>query len=390
MAVLPQLLSVSARASPSSRRHDDGAALLRFTGRELPSATRSSTTVLPAGIKITEDLARAVPSTATSTEAPTKGPPRLQRASGHGSFAAMRWLMFFVLPQVSSRKPCHCFRSNYVCLVVLPCPGAFIESFRACIESFSALLLLLSGDVETNPGPMSKQQEDEFLALVQTVAKLQSSLALLQQEVNLLTQKNIESEKSASALEERVINLTTELDLLKQKEIGNVTPTEPQLTTALNELSQLKTRCDDAEGRSRRNNLLFFGVTDTDRETWAQSEGLVTGLRSSNLGVNIESSKIERAHRLGAFNPQKCRPIIVKFSSFKDKEGILSSAFKLKGTRVAISEDFPISVRLARRHLLDFAKPKGTTYKLRHDKLFLDNKCYVYDAALGAVKEKSA
>ncbi|XP_040075232.3 uncharacterized protein LOC120847503 [Ixodes scapularis] len=331
-----------------------------------------------------------MPSTATSTEAPTKGPPRLQRASGHGSFAAMRWLMFFVLPQVSSRKPCHCFRSNYVCLVVLPCPGAVIESFRACIESFRALLLLLSGDVEKNPGPMSKQQEDEFLALVQTVAKLQSSLALLQQEVNLLTQKNIESEKSASALEERVINLTTELDLLKQKEIGNVTPTEPQLTTALNELSQLKTRCDDAEGRSRRNNLLFFDVTDTDRETWAQSEGLVTGLCSSNLGVNIESSKIERAHRLGAFNPQKCRPIIVKFSSFKDKEGILSSAFKLKGTRVAISEDFPISVRLARRHLLDFAKPKGTTYKLRHDKLFLDNKCYVYDAALGAVKEKSA
>ncbi|XP_042148675.1 uncharacterized protein LOC121837193 [Ixodes scapularis] len=282
----------------------------------------------------------------------------------------------------------HCFRSNYVCLVVLPCPGAFIESFRACIESFRALLLLLCGDVEKNPGPMSKQQEDEFLALVQTVAKLQSSLALLQQEVNLLTQKNIESEKSASSLEERVNNLTTELDLLKQKEIGNVTPTEPQLTTALNELSQLKTRCDDAEGRSRRNNLLFFGVTDTDRETWAQSEGLVTGLCSSNLGVNIESSKIERAHPLGAFNPQKCRPIIVKFSSFKDKEGILSSAFKLKGTRVAISEDFPISVRLARRHLLDFAKPKGTTYKLRHDKLFLDNKCYVYDAALGAVREK--
>ncbi|KAM7296902.1 uncharacterized protein ISCGN_022057 [Ixodes scapularis] len=92
--VLPQLLSVSARASPSSRRHDDGAALLRFTDRELPSATRSSTTVLPAGINITEDLARAMPSAATSTEAPTKGPPRLQRASGHGSFAAMRWLMF--------------------------------------------------------------------------------------------------------------------------------------------------------------------------------------------------------------------------------------------------------------------------------------------------------
>ncbi|XP_040073766.1 uncharacterized protein LOC8043825 [Ixodes scapularis] len=313
-----------------------------------------------------------------------------QDTTGHGSFAAMRWLMFFVLPQVSSRKPCPCFMSTYVCLVVLPCPGACIESFRACIESFRALLLLLSGDVEKNAGPMSKQQEDEILALVQTVAKLQSSLALLQQQVNLLTQKNIESKKSPSALEERVNNLTSELDLLKQKQIGSVTPTKPQLTTALNELSQLKTRCDDPEGRSRRNNLLFFGVTDTDKETWAQSEDLITGLCSRNIGVNIESSKIERAHRLGAFNPQKCRPIIAKFSSFKDKEGILLSAFKLKRTVVAISEDFLISFRLARRHLLDFAKPKGTTYKPRHDKLFSDNKCYVYDTALGAVKEKTS
>ncbi|CAN8016762.1 unnamed protein product [Ixodes persulcatus] len=53
---------------------------------------------------------------------------------------------------------------------------------------------------------------------------------------------------------------------------------------------------------------------------------------------------------------------------------------KLKGTRVAISEDFPISVRLARRHLLDFARPKGTPYRLRHDKLFINDKCYVFDA----------
>lgn len=131
--------------------------------------------------------------------------------------------MFFVLPQVSSR----------------------IESFRACIESFRPLLFLMSWNVEKNPGPMSKQQEDEFLALLQTVAKLQSSLALLQQEVNLLATRG---KPSASALEGRVNNLTTELDSLKQKEIGSVAPTEPQLTTALNELSQLKTRCCGLRG----------------------------------------------------------------------------------------------------------------------------------------------
>ncbi|KAG0443909.1 hypothetical protein HPB47_014397, partial [Ixodes persulcatus] len=96
-----RLLDVSVRGFPSSWRCDDGAALLWFTGRELPSATSSSTTVFPAMIKITEELAPAMPSSVTSTAPPRKGPSRLQRASGHGSFAEMRWLIFFVLPQRS-------------------------------------------------------------------------------------------------------------------------------------------------------------------------------------------------------------------------------------------------------------------------------------------------
>ncbi|XP_029830951.3 uncharacterized protein LOC115315791 [Ixodes scapularis] len=379
--VLPQFLSVPARGSPTNWSHDDGAVFFRHPDGNLQPANHSSTAPSCPGIKFIENLVHTTSSAGTSTAAAIKELPLRQRASGHGSSAAMKLLMFFVLPQVSKQKPCHCFKSDNVCLVMLPCP-------EACIESFRVLLLLLSGDVERNPGPMSKPQEEQLLSLQETVDKHKNSHAILQQEVNLLKEKQKQSEQTVSTLEERLNKLASELDALKQKDTSSAATTEPQLTAALNELSQLKTRCDDAEGRSRRCNLLFFGITDADKETWAQSECLVTSLCSEKLNVQVESSRIERAHRLGAFDPQKCRPIIVKFSSFKDKDSVLSSAHKLKGTRVAISEDFPISVRLARRHLLDFARPKGTPYRLRHDKLFINDKCYVFDAALGAVKEK--
>ena len=65
-----------------------------------------------------------------------------------------------------------------------------------------------------------------------------------------------------------------------------------------------------------------------------------------------ELPSIERAHRLGRFNPAKGpRPIIVAFSFFKDTEDILSNARSLKGTPFGISRDYPPEITRARQAL---------------------------------------
>uniref|UniRef100_A0A090XER5 Putative secreted protein n=1 Tax=Ixodes ricinus TaxID=34613 RepID=A0A090XER5_IXORI len=76
--------------------------------------------------------------------------------------------------------------------------------------------------------------------------------------------------------------------------------------------------------------FIFFGITDADKETWAQSECLVTSLCSEKQNVQVESSRIERAHRLGAFDLQKCRPIIVKFLRLKIKIAFFHQPTSLK------------------------------------------------------------
>lgn len=108
------------------------------------------------------------------------------------------------------------------------------------------------------------------------------------------------------------------------------------------------------------------------------------------MNITIDSSKIERAHRIGKYDSGKCRPVMVKFTFFKDKQQIIGNSPKLKGTNFAVREDFSLQTRLARKKLLEFAKPKKVPFKLNVDKLRINDSVYVYDAANDVVTLVSA
>lgn len=100
---------------------------------------------------------------------------------------------------------------------------------------------------------------------------------------------------------------------------------------------------------------------------------------NDKLGIQINPDTIDRTHRIGRFNPDKKRPIVVKFAFFKHKEAVLRSSYKLKNTNISVGEDFPRNVQLARKKLLDFARTQEGTYKLRVDKLFVGDKHYLFN-----------
>lgn len=183
-------------------------------------------------------------------------------------------------------------------------------------------------------------------------------------EVDTETIKNIQSNSSSVGSPESVLCLT-------------------------DKLKTIESRCDDAENRLRRTNLLFFGIPDLHDENWSSAEKKVIEFCSQNLGISMEPSQIERSHRLGKYNAGKCRPIITKFTLFKDKQRILENGFKLKGSNFAVREDFSLQTRVARKNLRDFAKSKGMPYKLNVDKLRIDNNTYFYDAISCAVVQST-
>ena len=112
----------------------------------------------------------------------------------------------------------------------------------------------------------------------------------------------------------------------------------------------LEERSIDQEARSRRNNLIFFGMKE---EMGEDCNRKVRDLVRSVTGFDVV---LERAHRLGRKRPEvggvegKPRPIIVKFLDFNHREKVRQD--RKKFVNVSIGEDWPAAIRETRKRLV--------------------------------------
>ena len=131
--------------------------------------------------------------------------------------------------------------------------------------------------------------------------------------------------------------------------------------------AEAEKKSENLEAQSRRDNLKFFGFQDDDKETWEQSEDKLWEYIRTELNINDSDIKIERAHRLLGKNSP--RPIIVKFSFYKDKDNELQTYRQKRkdennernndmtdsdaemAPRIRVTEDFPERVTKARTKL---------------------------------------
>lgn len=85
---------------------------------------------------------------------------------------------------------------------------------------------------------------------------------------------------------------------------------------------------------------------------------------------------------MGKYQKERPRPVILRLYDFAEKTRILSSCSNLKGTKMAISEDFSKIVRDTRQKLWHSAaqeKAEGLKVSLIYDKLKVDGKLFVWD-----------
>ncbi|KAH9383179.1 hypothetical protein HPB48_024005 [Haemaphysalis longicornis] len=120
----------------------------------------------------------------------------------------------------------------------------------------------------------------------------------------------------------------------------------------------MSARVGDFEDRSRRSNLVFYELPDNHNESWQSTESLVVELCKYHLGITLKPHDMERAHRLGVFQPDKNRPIVAKFAHFKVKQQILTPLSELKETDFGLAEDLSANTRLTRKHRLNSIRHK--------------------------------
>lgn len=170
--------------------------------------------------------------------------------------------------------------------------------------------LLLSGDVESNPGP------GDLDIILESLRSIETGQDEIRSDLRALKSWQTSVDDQLKQLSVRL--QTVEGDLVSIKSSGNSSsPESPEKSRAISrQLKSIEMRCEDAENRLRRCNLLFFGISDDRNESWSSSESKVINLCSEHLGIAIEPTQIERAHRLGQFNREKNRPIIAKYTFF--------------------------------------------------------------------------
>nr|XP_037273908.1 uncharacterized protein LOC119166690 [Rhipicephalus microplus] len=276
------------------------------------------------------------------------GHPSTQ-AIGHGSTARMQHLNPFVyLPQVSRRYE-KCIRSNYLCLIVLPCPRQICVLWSylcTCIKK----LQLLSGDIETNPGP--------------DMNKIMKQLQVIADEIKEERLKSIEAKLE-------------QVTLLENK----ITSCVSQVTNLQKTVQYLELKIDDLENRSRRSNLLVYGVPEEADEHPKTLEQTISEQILKNI-LKIKPVPIDRMHRIGKQNAQKPRPVMLKLFDFQDKVTILRNCTKLKSPTFSVGEDFSNRVRYIRKMLWQIAKTKkeaGDKVFLVYDKLKVNEDLYRWD-----------
>ncbi|KAH7958014.1 hypothetical protein HPB51_028000 [Rhipicephalus microplus] len=159
-----------------------------------------------------------------------------------------------------------CYRTSNVMFVRVSCPiyrrklCLFIDTVcKYLVDSVWVLickdcsllgeaLLLLSGDVELNPGPMNSTEKEQMANIEKILLDVQSSQKTMLTKLAEVVAKQVD-------LEQKMDSVIAKSNVIEER-IKIVEISERKIEAKL----------DDPENRSRRLNLVFFGVPDNERK----------------------------------------------------------------------------------------------------------------------------
>jgi hypothetical protein len=201
--------------------------------------------------------------------------------------------------------------------------------------------------------------------------QIESDLIFFKEENKQLKLELNEANKTMGFLSEKY-------EEIKETLAANKTKFQEQNKTSIknHESELLIDKMAELEDRSRRNNLRFEGIEETEGETWENCEEKIKLLLKGKLGIDKEIT-IERAHRTGKNkneDTKRKRTIVAKFLNFKDRESILLKYKKMKlwNEKLFINEDYSERTINIRKQLFTQAKElrlSGKFAKVVYNKL---------------------
>ena len=236
-----------------------------------------------------------------------------------------------------------------------------------------SLCIVLSGDVETNPGPGIEQVLTElkefrehtdrhFEALKSDISSLRADMTALNSKVSSLTNEQSVLRQELSTLQAQVTNQEDVSDKVELM-YADIDANAESITTVQDRLSAVENAVEKQEQYSRRENVLLYNIDEEDGETFWNVRAKVLDIFNGNFGATekkLHEHDITRAHRLGKdidtktpSSQNKPRPIIVRFSNFMDKLSVLKTRPALREKGIGISNDLTLKQRAELQKLKD-------------------------------------
>jgi len=160
-----------------------------------------------------------------------------------------------------------------------------------------------------------------------------------------------------------------------------------------NQLDDVQEKMYDFE-QNKRNNLIFYGVPGEERENRDDLRIKIGNLLRLHLNIRRELPISKASRMYTGPQVQGCKPVLVTFESFKDREDVLKNSKVLRRSAVTVTEDLSKRTRESRQELRKFMRnikksnPERGCF-LEYDRLYVDHKCYIWNDVLGQVVELS-
>ena len=169
----------------------------------------------------------------------------------------------------------------------------------------------------------------------------------------------IDTTKTIAELKQSLQYTQHEVEDLKTQMSKNQPLNTADVACMKEQLRRVEDNIDYIENQSRRNNVRIDGIPEEANETWEQTEEMVKQQMTKTFSIpqiEVDQIKIERAHRTGASKAKdgknKPRTIMVKFTSFKDRELLLQKARQVKPRGIFVNEDYSSKTLMKRKELI--------------------------------------
>lgn len=216
----------------------------------------------------------------------------------------------------------------------------------------------LKGMFET----MDRKMSSRIQALDDKFSKIFTEF---QKELEVLREEAKETKAGMRNMTEKVTQIEEGLEFQAQVMTDNQKKQEEKMENTKayidKKVGEINNKLLLLEKQDRKYNLLFYGINEERNENVYEKirELCLTDLEISS--TTVDNMYFANGHRIPSKSGAGPRPIIIRFTSFQDREIVLEKAPKLAGTRRRILSDLPLELKQERGKLAKQA------YKIRQE-----------------------